>query len=189
MYVYTSIYACLSMYSCVYARVACVYGYTWVYCVCMCVCVCWFPFLSVYLVACYSILDSFVRSELGNRRPGPDSELCPLWTRYNGDSKTDSWDDPQISIGSYCEDQTTIRFQNCVISCECLFLCISLFPVIGMRLQLLLLFHVTVWSILPVWLPILLHEMSASFHLEYVVDISIFLCHFICCYLPLLTLD
>jgi len=28
------------------------------------------------------------------RRPGPDPNSCSLWTRYNGDSKTDPWDDP-----------------------------------------------------------------------------------------------
>ena len=51
-----------------------------------------------------------------------DSELCPLWTRYPGDLKTDSLDDPKIRTGLCSEDKMAIRFQNRVILCECLFL-------------------------------------------------------------------
>ena len=40
--------------------------------------------------------------------------------------------------------------------------------------MLLLSFHVIVWFILPVWLLVLLHEISMSFHLNYVVYMSIF---------------
>ena len=63
-----------------------------------------------------------VRSELSFRRLGPDSDWCSLWTRCVSDSKTDPWDDLQISTGSCSEDQTAIRFRNRVISCECLLL-------------------------------------------------------------------
>ena len=41
-----------------------------------------------------------------------DSELCSLWTRYTGDSKTDLRDDQEICTGSCSEDQTAIWFQN-----------------------------------------------------------------------------
>ena len=51
-----------------------------------------------------------------------DSDLCLLWTRYTGDSKIDPWDNPEIRISSCSEDQTAIRFQNRIISCECLFI-------------------------------------------------------------------
>jgi len=62
------------------------------------------------------ISDAFVQSGLITG----DSELYSLWTWYTGDSKTDPWDDPEIRTSSCSEDQTTIRFKNHVISCECL---------------------------------------------------------------------
>jgi len=96
------------MYVCMYV---CVYMY-----VCNCV--------SIYYVYGYVLqrcgLARVVRT--GNRRPGLDPDSCSLWTRYNGNSKTDTWDDPKISTGSCSEDQTTIQIQNYVISCECLLL-------------------------------------------------------------------
>ena len=77
-------------------------------------------------MVCYSVSDLFLRY-------GPisgdlhsvtgDSDLCPLWTKYTGDSKIDAQDDPEeISTGLCSEDQTVIRFQNHVISCERLLL-------------------------------------------------------------------
>jgi len=33
--------------------------------------------------------DSFARFESDNRRLGLDSNLCPLWTRWTGNSKID----------------------------------------------------------------------------------------------------
>jgi len=47
------------------------------------------PLLYVWLRVTV-ISDSFVRSELGNKR----FKLCSLWARYTGDSKSDLWDDP-----------------------------------------------------------------------------------------------
>ena len=84
-------------------------------------------FLSIYVyivciyvymcvsVACYSDTDTLARSE-------PDPDTCSLWTRYNSDSKTNSWDDSVIRSGSCSEDQTVIRIQNYIISCEYLLL-------------------------------------------------------------------
>ena len=68
--------------------------------------------------------------------------LCSLWARYAGDSKTDPWDDPEIRTGSYSGDQTVIRFQNRVILCECLIIGLFQFQC------LILLFHVNVCIIL-----------------------------------------
>ena len=69
MYVYTRMCVCMWVYPCMYARVACLYGY-------MCIMgVCWFPFLFVCLVACYSISDSFVRSE------SVTGDSDPIWIR------------------------------------------------------------------------------------------------------------
>ena len=51
------------------------------------------------------ILDAFVQS-------GPDtgnSELYSLWTQYNGDSKTDPWDDLEIYTGSCSEDDNSVQ--------------------------------------------------------------------------------
>ena len=71
-----------------------------------------------------------------------DSQLCSLWTRYIGDSKTDPWDDPEIRTRSCSEDQISIRIQNRVISCECLFISPFQFQC------LILLFHTDIYIIL-----------------------------------------
>ena len=76
-----------------------VYVYT---CICMYVsvhvCVCVHVsvlnvYLFLYVCAWLCVTTSWTRSCDPNSVKG-DSELCPLWTRYTGDSKTDSWDDP-----------------------------------------------------------------------------------------------
>ena len=121
MYVYKRIYVC--KHDCQFVPVyVCVRGGTRM-------CRCARELLSVYLylfvcsLACCSVSDSFSEIRTRCRRPKPDPDSCSLWTRYIDDSKTDSWDDLQISIGSCSEDQTAILFKNRVISCECLFLC------------------------------------------------------------------
>ena len=43
-----------------------------------------------------------------------DLELCPLWTQFNGDLKTDPWDDLEIRTGSCREDQR--RFESKIMS-------------------------------------------------------------------------
>jgi len=81
--VYMHVYTCICMYVGVHVYV----------CVHVCVeriCTCVNMYLCVHvstcvLVVCYSDVDLFVQSELGNRR----FRLCPLWTRYTGDSKID----------------------------------------------------------------------------------------------------
>jgi len=80
-----------------------------------------YMFMFVYL--CVWSSATALRTRLG--RSGSvtgDSDLCSLWTRYTGDSKTESWDNPEIHTSSCGEDKTMIRFQNRVISCECLLL-------------------------------------------------------------------
>ena len=132
------------------------HDYAWVYawlCVCMyilvyiCIGVCTCAFMCtcgyMCLVICYSDADLFVYSVPGNRRPSkPDLHLCSLWTQYAGDSKTDPCDDPEICTGSCSGDQTVIRFQNRVISCEYLFIGLFQFQC------LILLFHMNVCIIL-----------------------------------------
>ena len=95
----------------------CVWVYTYVsMCTCecvrvyLCLCVCWFRVVAFQTRSCD------LNSVTG------DTDSCSQRTRYTGDSKTDPWDDPEMCTGSCSEDQTTIRFQNRVISCECLLL-------------------------------------------------------------------
>ena len=57
-----------------------------------------------------------------------DTNLCSLYTRYIGDSKTDTRDDLEIHTGLCSKDQTAIRIQNRVILCECLLCAISYLP-------------------------------------------------------------
>ena len=64
----------------------CICMYVWVLSMCL--------YLFVCSVACYSISDPFGEIRTSCRRPEPDPDSCSLWTRYNGDSKTDPWDDP-----------------------------------------------------------------------------------------------
>ena len=72
-------------------------------------------------VAYYSVADSLVRSELVTGDPdpiwicacyGPDKQAFKNWPM--------EWS--SIRTSSCSEDQTTIRFRNRVISCECLLL-------------------------------------------------------------------
>ena len=80
---------------------------------------------STFLEVSYLVLrhsDSLVRSEPDNRRPGPDTESCSSWSRYTGDLNTDLWDYSKVRVSSCSEDQMAIRFQNRVISYECLLL-------------------------------------------------------------------
>ena len=106
-------------------RVLCMYVYTRVYIyVCVGVCACAFMCTCAYicLVICYSDADLCVCFKPRNKRPRPDLDLCLLWTRYAGDSKIGPWDDSKIRTGSCSGDQTVIRLQTRVISCECLFI-------------------------------------------------------------------
>jgi len=75
------------LHVCVYA---CVYAY--VYGVVMCTSVCSGKFMG--WVMCCSVSDPFGEIRTRYRRPGPDPDSCSLWTRYNGNLKIDSWDDP-----------------------------------------------------------------------------------------------
>jgi len=59
--------------------------------------------------------------------------------------------------------------------CSCI---ISLFIVVSIIYMLLVSFHVTVWYILPVWLPVSLHEMSMSVHFNYTVYLNTYQRHF-----------
>ena len=73
-------------------------------CTCMYVLVyvCIYGWVRVLVVA----PNSLVQSELGNEK----FRFVPVWTRYTGDSKIDSWDDLEIRIGSCNEDQKAIQF-------------------------------------------------------------------------------
>jgi len=105
-------------YVCTYACMhACIYAYTHVNCVYTCVYV-------------YIRVSSWVGLRVARFQTRPcdpnsvtgDLFWCSLWTRYTGDSKTDSWDDPEISTGPCSENQMAIQIQNHVISRECLFI-------------------------------------------------------------------
>ena len=126
MHVYTHICVCMW----VYARVACLYGYMRE-CI---LCVYWLPILSVCSVASYSDPDPFGEIRTHYRRFEFVLVVDPIDWRF----ENRSWDDPEIGVSSCNADQTTIRFQNHVILCECYFLCISLFTVDDMRLHVTL---------------------------------------------------
>ena len=92
-------------------------------CVCMCVYVCmWLRVTTFRDRSC----------DLNSVTGDPDS--CSLWIRYNGNSKTDPWDDPEIHTGPCSEDQMKIRIQNRVISCVCFLFISVLFHVSAFNL-------------------------------------------------------
>jgi len=111
-------YVCVS-YNCVYGCICgCVYVYAYNVCSIMLVlylCVC------VSICVCCMLQQLRIRSCDLNSITG-DSDLYLLWTQYTGDLKTDLRVDLEIRTDSCSEDQTTIRIQNCIISCECLLL-------------------------------------------------------------------
>ena len=91
---YISVYMCMYAWLLVCTRICmCMWVYTYVS-VCSGVCLVYIYIYLYVLVTCYSISDLFGEIRTSCRRPGPDSDSCSLWTRYNGDSKTDPWDDP-----------------------------------------------------------------------------------------------
>ena len=85
--------------------------------ICVCVHMCLHNH-RVCLVARYSFSNSFVRPEFGNRR----FKVVLIRDSIHRRFEDRPMDNPEIHTGSCSEDQTTIRFQNCVISCECLLL-------------------------------------------------------------------
>ena len=121
-------YVCLCMLVCVlcvheytvckcanlYLRVCIVYVYGCVYvCILVFMCGC----------TCICVLFSCTRDQsLVCRRPRPNLDLCSQSADTATDSKTDAQDDSEICTSSCSVDQTTIRTQNHVISCECLLL-------------------------------------------------------------------
>ena len=94
--VYICMYKCMHDYKCEYCvylgvcMIMCMYVYTRIY-ICIGVCTCAFLCTCGYmcLIICYIDADLFVHSELDNRRPRLDLNLCSLWTRYAGYSKID----------------------------------------------------------------------------------------------------
>jgi len=102
VYVCIIVYVCVWVCPCVYAHVACVYGY-------MCECIMsvwWLSFLSVCLVACYSISDPFVRSKLGNRRFGIMPIMDPIPWRF--EDRSMGWSADQYQFVQWRSDDDSI---------------------------------------------------------------------------------
>ena len=155
--------------------------------VCTCTGVCSCEFMC--LVACHSDADSFVQST-GNRRPGPDPDLCSQSVDTLGDSKTDYemiWRFVPIrAVKTRRWFGSKIAFHFKWVFAFVLFSYLSLSIAISV---LLVSFHVTIWYIIPAWLCVSLHETSLSAHLIYLVDMSDYLRYFMCSCLPLLIQD
>jgi len=81
------------------------------------------------LVACRIVSDLILQLESSSRRCGLDPDSYSQSADTPGDSKTDTRDDSEIRNGSCSTDQTAIRAQNRIISCECLLLCYYLFTI------------------------------------------------------------
>ena len=153
----------------------CVRMYVYVCGVCMCTGVCSCEIMC--LVACYSDFrlvwwdpDS-LREIMICARYGPGN---------TGDSKTDPWDDPKICTSSCNEDQTVIRIQNHIISCECLFLYYFLIYNYQYYLYVTCIISCDHLIYFTSWLPISLHELSVSIHFNYIAYLSVYRRHFMC---------
>ena len=134
MYVCCVLIVCMYMYTCIWKYV---YGGTrvcmhmWHVCMGTCVSVlyvCVRVFVHAWVDKTrLSLYPSLPLNVVGLRvvairAHSPDPNPCSLWTRYTGNLKTDLWDDSEIRTSSCSENQRVIRFQNRVISCECLLL-------------------------------------------------------------------
>ena len=135
----------------------------------------------ICLVACYIISDSFVQSELGNER----FRLVRVMdlTHWRFEDRLMRWFGDSYRFVQWRPDNDSdsrSRHFMWVFS-------FVLFPClpwsIGVRI-LLVSFHVTIWYILLVWLPVSLHVISVSVHIIYLVDMSVYQHHFICSWSP-----
>ena len=167
------VYACMSVYVCVYLRV-CV-------CLCMCVCewVCRYEYMCIYRWVCVSVetprlvyvIQTWWREIRICARYGPDTlvirrpihkmirrsaSVRAVKTRRRFGAKTASF---HVSV------------------CSCIILLFIIFNSIYM---LLVSFPMTIWFILSVWLCVSFHEISMSLHFNYVIDMSVYRCHFMC---------
>jgi len=160
----------------------------WVYtCICsyihMCVCVCVCVWIIMYICLCLCI-HVCMAAAIWTRSCDPDSltkdsDLFPLWTRYASDLKTD----PQTIWRSIPVRtmKTRRHFESKTVSfhVSVSFCIIFIFIVVSIIYLLLVLFHVTIRFILPVWLPISLHEISMSIHFNYIVYLNAYQHYFI----------
>jgi len=126
IYVHMYIYACIRdyvhVYVCMYVCVCIVYVYGCIP-VRVYIWVCMNNYVYIFMFVYLCVRSSATALRTCSERLGhvtEDSDLCSLCIRHDGNSKNDPWDDPEIRIGSCSEDQTSIRIQNRVISCECL---------------------------------------------------------------------
>ena len=173
MYVYTCICMyviicrCIPVYVCGVCRCTCAYLYS-----------CEFMFS----VACCSVSNSPVRSELGNRRFEFIPVVDPIDWKF--EDRLMGWFGDLYWFVLWIPDGDSILKLHhfmWVLS----FMYFSYLPLsVGVHM-LLVSSHVIFCYILPVWLPISLQEASVSIHFNYVVDLSDYLRHFMYNGLPL----
>ena len=163
-----------------------IYVYMWVYAyVSVCTCVRVYLCLRVCVFAWYNDTDPLVWSEPIAR----DSDLYPLWIRYIGDWKLTHRIIPRfVPVRSV---KTRRHFGSKIASfhvrvCFCI---ISLFTVVSSIYMLFISFHVTICFILPIWLPVSLHEVLVSVQFDYITYLSAYQYHFMCSSSTLLARD
>ena len=136
---------------------------------CECVrCVYWFPFLSLFLVACYSVSDSLGWSKLGNERFRFIPILDPIHKLF--EDRFMEWSVDQYRFVQWRPDGDSVlklRHFMWVFVLMCLPLSVCIY-------MLLLSFHVTFCYILSVWLLVSLHETLVIVHLIFVIDMSLY---------------
>ena len=132
----------------------------------------------MYVVGC--VLQCFgpvraIRTQLQETRTrsGFVSVVDPTHRRFKDWSM--GWSVDEYRFVQWRPDSDS--FRNCVISCECLFLCHFLFY---RYCVLFVLFHVILYYILPVWLAVSLHETLLIVHLNCEIGISLYQYHFMC---------
>ena len=175
-YVYTCVCVCMWRYPRAYARVACVYGYMCEYTLCVCV-----DSPTSLCVWLHVTSDSFVRSELVNGRFEFVSILNPIHRRF--EDQLIRWSRDSYRFMQWRPNGDSV-LKSChfmwVILCECLFLYISLFTVVGMHLHVTLIISCDFMLYFTSLIFVSLHETSIIVHLIYVVDMSLHKRHFMC---------
>ena len=138
---------------------------------------CMFMWAHVFMVAWNSVEDSLVRFELVTGDPDP----IRIRVHWGPDTlairrPTHRMIQRFVAVRAV-KTKWRFGFKFHVSICSYLF---SYLPLSVSIYILLVSFHVTVWFILPVWLPVSLHEASVSVHLNYFVDLNDYQCHFMC---------
>ena len=172
MYVCVYSYICMMwVYLCMYARVACMYEY-------MCECI-----MCVLILLPLCVFGGILqRYELVWWDPDPLQEtwICARFEPYSVAIRRPVHEMIWRFVPIHTvKTRRWFGFKTASFHVSVCSYVIFLFIVASSTYMLLVLFHVIIWYIWPVWLPILFHMMSVNVHFYYTVYLNAYQRHFI----------